>query len=98
MKERRLRIYMSAVILYQGSDDLPVDDFGTLSSHLIDIEAAIVAVLQERTHVELSVLVKLPLTNLKHGAPFGDALPCGVQEFSVQRVQGHINTFTPSLS
>lgn len=64
--------------------DLPVDNLGTLSSQLVDIQAAIVAVLQERAHIKLGVLEKIPLTNLNHGAPFGDALPGCVQKFSAQ--------------
>lgn len=76
---------------------LPAAKLRPFRPHLIDIQAAVVAVGQERAHIKLSFAQKVTLPSLNHGSPFRDTLPGRVQKLLGKEVQRNVDTFTSGL-
>lgn len=69
-----------------------------LLPELINIHAAVAAVLQERVHVELAIADQISLADLDHGAEFRHTGPGGVQQLAGQRVEHDVDALAIRLA
>lgn len=76
----------------------PINNLRLLLGHLVHVNTTIVAVVGEWFHVQLGRSQQVPLTNLNHRTPFGDAIPRLMQQLTRERIEGHINPSTSSFA